>query len=381
MANVIEINDIESLSAYRMAWNALLDDTPRASFFHTLDWLESYWHHFGHAQKLRVLVVRAADNTIGIVPFVVRTEQRQYGKLRVLTYPLDNWGSWYSPIGGNQAATLTLAMRHLANSPRDWDMIDIPWVDHDTTDRGRTLRALQSAGMSAGVKPDGEAVTLNLSGNWDQYLANLNCKQRANIRRNARRVEESGEATFIRHRPRPAREGDGNPAWSLYEQCEQVAKGTWQATVEDGNTISHEDYRPFLRDAHEAAAKLGMVDMNLLEIDGQPVAFTYNYHYYGNVFGLRTGYLADHPQKGLGQYLLTRSLEDSFSRGDVRLEMGAGGQSYKKRIGNVEETVYRVTYAPITSWRSQAARVASWTRSRLPNQLIRSGGKKSAGRN
>lgn len=364
MADVVEINDLESLAPHRMAWTALLDETPRASFFHTYQWLEAYWRHFGEQQKLRVLIVRAAGKTIGIVPLIVKAETRQYGKLRVLTYPLDNWGAWYSPIGGNQAATLTLAMRHIASTERDWDTIDLPGIDHLLTDRGRTARAMQSVGLRAIAFPNGHSEVLQFKGDWDQYLSDLDSKQRSDIRRVMRRVEECGDVTFIRHRPRPACEGDGNPAWTLYDQCEEVASLSWQAKSPDGNTICDQRYRPFLRDAHEAAARLGMVDMNLLEIDGQAVAFSYNYHYHGDVFGLRTGYRTNHPQKGIGRYLILRSIQDSFTRGDHRLEMGTGGQRYKKKLGNICETPYRLIHAPISSWRSQAARLSSWARGR-----------------
>ena len=56
MVEVLEINDVDELSQYRLLWNSLFRATPRATFFHTFDWLETYWRHFGHDQKLRVLV-------------------------------------------------------------------------------------------------------------------------------------------------------------------------------------------------------------------------------------------------------------------------------------------------------------------------------------
>ena len=57
MAEVLEINRLDQLEHYRMVWDSLLPTTPRASFFHTFDWLTTYWRHFGQDQRLRVLVV------------------------------------------------------------------------------------------------------------------------------------------------------------------------------------------------------------------------------------------------------------------------------------------------------------------------------------
>src|SRR4051812_47442604 len=114
MYTVREINDPIRLGDLSEAWQALLPQTAGASFFHTLDWLETYWAHFGNKQRLRVMVVeddnRAAVNrTIGIVPLVVRA-RRGLATVRVLTYPLDDWGSFYGPIGPDPAAALHAAL-------------------------------------------------------------------------------------------------------------------------------------------------------------------------------------------------------------------------------------------------------------------------------
>ena len=68
MIEVQTIDDISELASYRLFWTSWLPETPRASFFHTLEWLETYWDHFGDDQKLRALVVRSAGKPIGIVP-------------------------------------------------------------------------------------------------------------------------------------------------------------------------------------------------------------------------------------------------------------------------------------------------------------------------
>ena len=39
MAKVVEVNDVEELSQYRLLWNSLFQNTPNASFFLTFDWL------------------------------------------------------------------------------------------------------------------------------------------------------------------------------------------------------------------------------------------------------------------------------------------------------------------------------------------------------
>ena len=92
--------------------------TPDATFFKTFDWLDTYWRHFGHDQKLRVLIVYSAGEPLGILPLCVRAEPYRLSKVRVLTYPLDNWSTWFGPIGPNPASTMLAAMQHLRRTPR-----------------------------------------------------------------------------------------------------------------------------------------------------------------------------------------------------------------------------------------------------------------------
>src|SRR5215216_2081204 len=87
MVEIVEVNDIEEVSQYRMLWNSLFRGTPNATFFLTFDWLDTYWRHFGHDQKLRVLIVYSAGEALGILPLCVRTETYRLNKIRVLTYP------------------------------------------------------------------------------------------------------------------------------------------------------------------------------------------------------------------------------------------------------------------------------------------------------
>ncbi len=363
MVEVVEINDIEELSQYRLLWNSLFAATPNASFFLTYDWLEANWRHFGQDQKLRVLIPYAAGQPLGILPLCVRREKYRLSTVRVLTYPLDNWGTWYGPIGPNPAATMMAAMQHLRTTPRDWDMIELRWVAADSSAGGKTARALRMAGMLSEKAEYQWTSIVEFPKTWDEFLAGKSHSMRRQFRRTIRDLVESGRAEYIRHRPAPAAEGDGDPRWDLYEKCEAVAHASWQSEVTHGNTLTHDRVRGFFRDAHAAASRLGMADINLLMVDGRPAAFLYGYHYNGNVAALRTGF--DASISGLGSALMLKSIEDSCHRGDRSIDFGPGEREHKRRLRTRTESTYRLTYTPIHSWRSQAVRLTRWAKSRM----------------
>jgi hypothetical protein len=308
-----------------------------------------------------VLIPYAAGQPLGILPLCVRCEKHRLSTVRVLTYPLDNWGTWYGPIGPNPAATMMAAMQHLRTTPRDWDMIELRWVTADGTAGGKTARALRTAGMFS-EKAEYETTSIvEFPRSWDEYLASKSKPIRRQFYHAIRELIDSGRAIYVRHRPAPATEGDGDPRWDLYDMCEQAAQASWQSEVTHGNTLTHDRVRQFFRDAHAAASRLGMVDINLLVVDGRPAAFLYSYHYNGHVSTLRTGF--DASMSGCGSAIFFKSIEDSCRRGDRSIDFGTGEREHKRRLRTRTEATYRITYTPIHSWRSQAVRLTRWAKS------------------
>ncbi|MCA9267907.1 MAG: GNAT family N-acetyltransferase, partial [Planctomycetales bacterium] len=314
MAEIIEINDPRQLEDHRLAWNALLGETANGSFFQTLDWLQCYWRHFGAGQRLRVLLVKSCDRAIGIVPLVVRSEATRAGRVRVLTYPLHDWGWFYGPIGPNPAATLTAAMRHVAATRRDWDLLDLRWVDNDRLDRGRTQHAMQGAGFGAAQGVWEKTAVVETTGAWDDFLASKTSKFRNNLKRFERRVAELGDVQYVRYRPGGAAHGDDDPRWDLYDECVDVARRSWQSGATDGTTICDESVAEFFRESYALAVKHGMADLCLLRINGRGVAFAYNYVNNGYTLGIRFGYDKDLAKAGVGNSLYMRTFQDSFAR-------------------------------------------------------------------
>jgi CelD/BcsL family acetyltransferase involved in cellulose biosynthesis len=130
--------------------------------------------------------------------------------------------------------------------------------------------------------------------------------------------------------------------------------------VTHGTTLTHGRVRGFFREAHAAAARRGMADVNLLVVDGRPAAFLYGYHCRGHVTALRTGF--DASISGLGSALMLKSIEDSCRRGDQMIDFGPGEREHKRRLRTRIESTYRLTYTPLDSWRSQTVRWSRWAK-------------------
>lgn len=362
MSDVREINQIEQLGDLREAWNVLLDQTPRASFFQSLEWLETYWRHFGLDQKLRTLVVSDDGRTVGIVPLAVRRERTRLGMLRVLTYPLHDWGSFYGPIGPDPAAALASGLQYVRATRRDWDLIELRWVSPDGG-MAPVEQALETAGYRAYRSVWDQTALVDLGDTRDGWFNARPAKWRSNVRRDERRLRERGTVEYIRYRPLGNRFGEDDPRWDLYGDCETVARRSWQGDSTNGTTLTHTSIRAYLRDAHAAAAARGEVDMNLLYFDGRPLAFSYNYYRRGRVQGLRSGFDAELAREGAGNLLHVSAIRDSFARGDLLYDLGVKYLECKRYLMTRIVPIYRYSHFALSP-RAQLLRVKRWMQAR-----------------
>ena len=146
-------------------------------------------------------------------------------------------------------------------------------------------------------------------------------------------------------------------AWDLYDACVDIACASWQGKSTTGTTLSHGSVEQYFRDAHAQAARLGMLDLNLLTVNKRPVAFSYNYACQGKLIGVRRGHLREVAKHGVGNVLFVKMLRDSFQRGDRSLDLGTGTLNAKNRWCSRITESYRYTHYPLLSPRVQMLRL------------------------
>jgi CelD/BcsL family acetyltransferase involved in cellulose biosynthesis len=283
----------------------------------------------------------------------------------MLTYPLHDWATFFGPIGPNPSATLAAGLRHVRQSPRDWDVLDLRWIDTEGTDLGRTERAMAQTGFRpCGQKWDRTSL-VELPDSWQTYWRGRDSKFRKNVDRLQRRMAEEATVELVRYRPQPAGSGEVNPRWDLYDACIELAQRSWQGVDGDKTNLCHAEVSGFLRDAHLAAARLGAVDLNLLCLNGEPAAFMYNYYWHGTVYGLRRGYDPKfrHLRAGLVQQKMM--LEDGIQRGDSVYDLGTGSQDIKEPWRTKVQASYRYTFFSAVVFRAQLLWWNRWLRRKL----------------
>ena len=245
-------------------------------------------------------------------------------------------------------------LQHIRQAPRDWDVLNLRWIDAEGDDFGHTSAAMAETGFRpCGQKWDRTSL-VELPKSFPEYWQGREAKFRKNIARLEQRMAAQGKVKLIRCRAET--NGDGDACrWDAYNACVTLAKRSWQGGRGDPTSLCHDVFRDFFRDAHAAATELGATDVNLLCFSGRPVAFAYNYCWKGAVYGLRKGFDPQFAQLRPGLVLQKLMLEDGHRRGDRLYDLGTGDQQAKAAWRTSVRTSYRFTYFPALALRTSCS--------------------------
>ena len=374
--DVEEINTISGLVSLRPSWHKLWKRSPQNSFFLSCEWLEATLQHSQDDQSLCVLVVGDRDEPFGILPLVIRRESGRLGTVRVLTYPLNDWGSYYGPISDRPQETLWVGLKYLLEDrQRNWDVLDLRWTPSEELDPSKILSTLSELDLNVRSQVRHQNSIIDLKGTWDDYVKGRSKNWRSHYRRRHKRAAQAGEIRYLRYRPLGESHIDSDPRFDLYDTCVDLAKKSWQGSSETGNTLSHSSVQDVLRAVHEQAARLGCLDMNLVYLDETPISFAYNYVHEGNVFALRLGYDPAYSKLGAGNLVEELAIEDSYARGDTIYELGPGAEESKRSLRTRLEPIWQHTYYSSATVKSQLIRLKTiaqdWSQSLLPTNNSR----------
>jgi len=200
---------------------------------------------------------------------------------------------------------------------------------------------------------------------WDEYWRSRAKKWRHNVSRLRHRLAERGQVAHVRYRPEGAAQDDADPRWDLFDSCVKITRESRPASSANGTTLCDAAVGDFLRETHQAASRVGVIDLNLLLLDGEPIAFVYNYHYQGHVCELGKGHDPRYAAAGPGTVLQFMMLEDGFRREHRCYDMGAGSLAAKRHWQTSLVTSYRFTHFPLWIARVQLLRIQRWLQERI----------------
>lgn len=304
------------------------------NLFGTSEWLSAWWRHYGRGHLALSAARSASGELLAVLPLYVSGRR----PLRTLRFVGHGIGDQCGPVcAPEQDAGAARALSELLDSG-DFDL----FIGHDLPAGGHWPGRLAYATASP---------VLQLAGlDWERYLASRPKKFRYHIRSFSRKLEDAHEVCF-----REANEPT-DVAGAMAELF-QLHEARWNGHSRALAGASRELHVDF---AQRAAAR-HWLRLTIMELDGRPVAASYNFRFAGCEYEYQCGRDPAHDQAWVGMLLRCRAIRCAMEDGLSEYRFLRGDESYKYRLADGDPGVMTIGLA-----RNAAARAALAVARRAP---------------
>lgn len=316
-------------------WNALLAESVSNVPFLRYEYLSAWWLTCGGGEwpeaELALISARENNRLIGVAPlFLAEHEGRPalmlLGSIEISDY-LD-----LIVRADNLSRFLTALLDFLASdSAPTWSGLD--W--YNLPDDSPTLAALETESTKRGWKFSQEsfrpALSVPLPGDFDEYLMNIDKKQRHEIRRKMRRAESSEQ----------------NVRWYIVSDetmLDDEAEACCHLMAQDPakQAFLTQTMRTQMKTTIHAAFKAGWLQLAFLEVDGKKAAGYLNFDYGNRIWVYNSGLDFNFRELSPGWVLLGYLLQWANENGRDEFDFMRGDEDYKYKFGGVRRDVMRV---------------------------------------
>jgi len=318
------LSDIRAFESLRDAWNLLLQKNSVQDAFLTWEWLYAWWKHYKKDRELWLVTAWISNELVGVAPLMLEI-RRKYGlRVRVLC----SLGTPDIDVGGiivrdGNPQIYAALFDHLIAQKTLWDILELNEFMLDGPEIDQLISTFRNAGFAKHQK-NSRHFYLPIQGDWQNFMGRLSQNLRGDLRRKIRRIEKRSRLTFNRQ-----------------VGCEV----SWQdiLTIFEINTHGRyphvyrsEEERLFHRELLELMFNKGWLDVFLLYLDDQPVAYRYGFTYNNKFEDWRNGFNTQFSELSVGKVLLMMAIEDCFKRGYYEIDFLRGDENYKTHWQTLE---------------------------------------------
>jgi CelD/BcsL family acetyltransferase involved in cellulose biosynthesis len=286
-------------------------------------WLKAWLHAFAPEDKPHFLAVRHNDNVIGIAPLLIHNKVASIiGSPNVCDY------SDFIVAPGEDSAFFQALLQYLKQS--GVNLLELRSIRPDSIVASSLFETIPKLGYKVSFEQEDISLEVDLPATWDEYLQLLAAKQRHELKRKLRRLEEAGiiDYTII------------DKADSTSEFMDTFLK-MFVESREDKATFMTEQMSAFFRLMTKVMAEAGLIRSGILNLDNVPVAAVIAFDYNNTIYLYNSAYDPRYSSLSVGILSKALFIKDSIDRGKKRFDFLKGGEHYKYQLGGREVSLSR----------------------------------------
>ncbi len=320
-------------------WNALVAESLCNVPFLYYEYLHTWWETRGGGEwpeaRLFLVSAREEGRLAGIAPLFLAEYDGRSALLLVGSIEISDYLDMIVRQADLQRFLSGLLEFLQTQHLEEWRALD--W--YNVPEGSPTIPALQAEAASRGWDFSREIYrptpAILLPGNYEEYLAGVDKKQRHEIRRKVRRAEESNRGV----------------RWYLATEAsslEAEIDAFFKLMEADANKAAFltPPMREQMRRTIRLAFQQSWLWLAFLEIDGQKAAASLNFDYLNKLWGYNSGVDRSFMDLSPGWVLLAYSLQWAADHGRSEFDFMRGDEEYKYRFGAVDRHVMRIQAMP-----------------------------------
>jgi CelD/BcsL family acetyltransferase involved in cellulose biosynthesis len=314
---------LESFASLETAWDELLSASTNSHIFFTPQWQRVWWQAFGNGNKLLLLSIRRNAELVGIAPLMHKGERISFiGSSDVCDY-MD-----FVARQGQEVAIFSQLLDYL--EPMDWNSIDLESLLPDSLALSHFVPLAQQRGYLVEVMKEDVSPQLVLPSSWEEYLSQLKRKDRHELRRKLRRLDQTKSTRFYTISEKGQLYQDLADFFRLFELSGDEKAG-----------FMTDQMRVFFEAMAHSLAEKGYLRMAFLEVEGQRVASAICFDCWDHFHLYNSGYDPGYASLSVGLLCKAFCLKEGILEGKRRFDFLRGAEPYKYHLGGQDVPIYR----------------------------------------
>ena len=320
-------------------WNSLLSMSITNVPFLRHEYLLGWWKTRGGGEwkNADLKIITASDNglLVGIAPLFMTKISDDGGFDNILmllgSFEISDYLNFIVSEKDLEAFMSGLFGFLMDNPQLSWNRLDLYNIPDNSTSIVHVQNGAEAQGWEFIEEPFRPAVSVDLAGDFDSYLAGIDKKQRHEIRRKMRRAVEF----------------DLPVSWHIITDEAQLEPGMDEFLrlmtfePEKANFLTNE-MRKQMKNTARAAWKAGWLQLSFLEVGDQKAAAYFNFDYNGTIWVYNSGMDPQFLNLSPGWVLLGHLLKRANEQGRSVFDFMRGDERYKFKFGGKQRFVQRI---------------------------------------
>lgn len=319
-------------------WCELLANSDADEIFLTCEWQATWWEAY-HPGDLWILVIEDEESGQwhGVAPWFIGHDED--GRRVVRTIGCVDVTDYLDIIvrRGHEETVYRALLGRLVEHANLYDEVHLCNVPEQSA----TLRRLPELAPEYHLRAETSVLDVcpivRLPDSFAEYIAQLDKKNRHEVRRKLRRAAEASDWYVV------------GPEHDLAEELEHFMALMAASTSEKAEFLADPANRRFFELIVPKMADRGWLYLAFLTANGSRIAGYLNFEYNNRVLVYNSGHDPnDYGHLSPGIVLLARLIEHAIERGRTEFDFLRGNEAYKYDMGGQDTTVHQVRLLPVS---------------------------------